>query len=115
VPMDITRTRLAYELGSRFRLPRPDDPAPRQWRIAGICGWAAGLGIAGLVAALLTLVAMVRTTAGWYEPTVIAIGLTGILCTIGALASVHRRHLPWTLLAAASAALVAALALTLAV
>ncbi len=107
--------RLAYGLGSRFRLPRPDDPAPRQRRLAGICGWAAGLGLAGLLVGLLALVAMVGTTAGWYEPTVIAIGLAGILCTIGALASIHRYRLPWLLLGAASAALLAALAITLSV
>jgi len=81
----------------------------------GICGWAAALGIVGMLVGLLALVAMVRTTVGWYSPTVLAVGLAGILSTIGALASVHRHRLPWLLLGAASAALLTALALTLSV
>jgi hypothetical protein len=105
--------RLGHEFGTRFRLPRADDPVPGQRRIAGICGWAASLGIAGLIVGAMALLSMLGGTPGWYEPTVILIGLGGIVCTIGALASVHRHRLPFVLLGAASAALLTAAAVTL--
>jgi hypothetical protein len=105
--------RLAHGLGARFRLPRPDDPAPTSARIAGICGWAAGLGITGMIAGLIAVVPMIAGADSWYFPTMLAIGLGGLLCTIGALASVHRHRLPWVMLSAASAALVSAFAVAL--
>ncbi len=80
---DTTRTTKSAAK-TTFRLPRPDDPAPNQRRLMGICGWAAALGIVGMLVGLLALVAMVRTTVGWYSPTVLAVGLAGILSTIGA-------------------------------
>jgi hypothetical protein len=109
-----TAGRLADELGGLFRLPGEKDPAPPPRRIAGICAWAAGLGIVGLIAGLLAVIAMLAGAGSWYPPTILIIGIGGILCTIGALASVHRRRLPWVMLGAASAAMVSAFAVTMA-
>lgn len=113
-PVAELRARLGREVGTRFRLPTADDPTPGPRRIAGICGWAATLGIAGLPVGVMALFLMFIGTPGWYQPTVIAVGLAGIVCTIGALFSVHQRRLPWALLGAASAALLAAFAVTMA-
>jgi hypothetical protein len=108
------RARLAEHVGSRFRLTASEEPAPQPGRIAAVCGWAAGLGVTGLLVGAMALLRIwFGDNAGWYQPTVIIVGLAGIVCTIGALASVHRYRLPWFLLAAASTALLTALALTI--
>lgn len=103
----IVRQRVAGALTVRFRLPAADDPAPAQNHLAGVCGWAAVLGLAGMVTALRAFIALVGHSPPWYAPTVIGVGVLGILSTIGAFASVHRRRLPWILLSFATAALLA--------
>jgi hypothetical protein len=96
-------------------MPQAGDPTPEHRRLAAVCGWAAALGLAGVFVGLLALVTLITTTPGWYEPTVIVIGLIGIGCTIGALTSVHQPRLPYALLGSATVALMAAFAVTVAV
>lgn len=104
---DIPTARMAHAIEVRFRLPGRDDPAPEPNRLAGVCGWAAALGLGGMAVALRAFIGMMSMKGAWYAPTVITIGVLGLLCTIGAFASVHRRRLPWMLLGAASVALLA--------
>jgi hypothetical protein len=108
----VVGARLAHEFGTRFRLPLADDPVPGARRIAAICSWAASLGIAGLMVGAMALIAMLGGAPGWYQPTVMLVGLGGIVCTIGAIASVHRYRLPFLLLGAATALLLTALTVT---
>lgn len=99
-------TRVANALNERFRLPGLDDPSPEPNHLAGVCAWAAVLGLGGMAVALRAFIGLMVTDSSWYAPTVITIGLTGLLCTIGAFASVHRPRLPWLLLGVASVALI---------
>ncbi|WP_238012054.1 hypothetical protein KZZ52_54525 [Dactylosporangium sp. AC04546] len=107
--VDVSRTarRLRKRLPHAFRLPTEADPAPEQRHLAVVCLWAAALGLGGMAVALRAFVGLVGASRGWYAPTVIAIGLVGLACTIGAFASVHHRRLPLALLSAASVSLVA--------
>jgi hypothetical protein len=104
--------RLKRALAVRFRLPGRGDPAPDQRRLAIVCGWAAALGFGGTIVALRLLVNLFQQQGGWYRPTATAIGTVGVLVTVGAFASIHRRRLPWLLLTAGTGALLLALFLT---
>jgi hypothetical protein len=97
--------KLRHWVSSHFRLPGAEDPAPASRHLARVCGWAAALGLGGMGVALRAFVGLVYADRGWFAPTVIAVGLIGIGCTIGAFASVHQRRLPMILLGVATAAL----------
>lgn len=101
-------------LSSAFRLPGTADPAPRPHRLAGMCAWAAVLGLVGVAIAVRALIAIATGIApSWFEPAVVGTGVAGITLTVGGFMAVHQRHLPWALLGAASATLVLNLLLTL--
>lgn len=86
---------------------------PRLRQMLGVCGWAAVLGMVGLVVGIRGFVAeLLETTPGWYEPMMIGVGIVGIGLTVGAFATVHRRRLPYILLAAATITLAYAILLT---
>jgi hypothetical protein len=93
-------------VAARFRLPGADDPAPATNHLARICGWAAALGLGGMAVALRAFIGFMLSQPGWFAPAVISVGVIGLLCTIGAFASVHRRRLPLVLLGVATVALV---------
>jgi len=72
----------------------------------GVCGWAAVLGALGLVIGIRGFVADLAGAApGWYEPTMIVVGVVGIGLTVAAFAAVHRRRMPYILLSAATVVL----------
>lgn len=97
-----------------LRLPGRYDPAPHPVRLAGVCAWAAGLALLGLPVAGRSSVAVVAGTApGWFEPTVVIVGLLGIGTTASGFAAIHRRWLPWLLLVAGTGLLAVNLLLTL--
>lgn len=88
-------------------MPGPRDLPPRPARLFGVCAWAAALGLLGLPVAGRASVAIITGQApSWLEPTVVSCGLAGICLTATSFAAIHRRHLPWLLLAAASVGLV---------
>ncbi|HLL68552.1 MAG TPA: hypothetical protein VK453_22975 [Micromonosporaceae bacterium] len=104
--------RFAAALAARFRLPVAADPAPGIRRVAGLSVWAAVLGLGGIMVALRAVLGLITIGAWWFGPAVVATGLVGLLCTVGAFASVHRRVLPWVLLGSATGALLAGWTLT---
>jgi hypothetical protein len=99
-------------LADRFRLPTPDDAAPEQRRLIGVCAWAGLLGIGGVTIALRVLLALFQVDSSWYPVKACAIGLVGLMFTVAAFASVHRPVLPWTMLTCATGALVAGIVVT---
>lgn len=105
--------RAATAFGDLFHLPTTADPTPSQARLVGMCGWAAVLGLVGVLVGARAFMALFDPMPGWFEPVVIAQGVAGIACTIGAFLAVHRRELPWLLLGLATAALLSTLTLTL--
>ncbi|GAA3283336.1 MULTISPECIES: hypothetical protein [Dactylosporangium] len=104
--VDVSRAkRLRQQLPDAFRLPTEADPRPDNRQIAAVCAWAAALGLGGMAVALRAFVGLISEYRAWYGPVVITIGLLGLACTIAAFASVHRRRLPYMLLATASVTL----------
>lgn len=104
--MDITRRPTAGTTTGRFRLPSAADPVPRSNHLATVCVWAAALGLGGMAVALRALVGIVAQNRGWYVPTLTAIGLVGLACTIASFAAVQGRRLPLVLLGLATVALI---------
>lgn len=94
-------------VGVYFRLPAEDTPEPTQGRVITMCCWAGFLAACALVVGFRAFVGILTVKVGWYAPTVIPIGMTGLGCAIAAFASVHRRILPFAMLAAATAAMIA--------
>jgi hypothetical protein len=79
----------------------------------GVCGWAAVLGVIGLVVGLRGFIGdLVGAAPDWYEPAMITVGLVGIGLTVAAFATVQRRRLPYALLGGATAVLIYAITLT---
>lgn len=96
-----------------FRLPSTDDPAPPNTKLVAMCSWAGGLGLIGLLVAIRAVLALWRgNPPTWYEPSFIAVGLTGIGLTVGAFMSIQRRHLPWVMLTLATIPLIGSIVLT---
>jgi hypothetical protein len=94
---------MTLQLRERFRLPDRHAPAPHPARLAGVCGWAAGLGLLGLPIAARASIAMLTTRMpAWFEPAVVGMGVSGIVLTAATFAALHRRRLPWLLLATAT-------------
>ena len=92
----------------RFRMPGTADPKVRLRRLAVVSLWATVLGLGGFGAGIRVLIGLFTTAPKWYLPTICGIGVFGVACTVGAMASVHRRRLPWILLLVATAALIVA-------
>ncbi len=87
-----------------FRRPNFTRPGPPLRVLAGLCAWAAALGGIGLLVGVRGLIAiLVGGIPGWYEPTLILLGLVGIGLTAGGFLTIQKRPLPWVLLGAASA------------
>jgi hypothetical protein len=106
--VDITRRSTASTAPGRFRLPGAADPAPRSNHLATVCVWAAALGLGGMAVALRAFIGLVSQSRGWYVPTLTAIGLAGLTCTIASFASIRERRLPLILLSVATIALISA-------
>jgi hypothetical protein len=96
-----------------FRIRRPDLRNAND-RMLGLCGWAAGLGVAGSATALRGLLAIVDGRApDWYEPALATAGFGVIGLVTAAFFSVRHPRLPWVMLAMATAPLLLSLGLTL--
>lgn len=82
----------------------------------GLCVWATILGLVGSGSALRGVLAILAGTApGWYQPTLAAVGITGIGLTVAAFVVVRRNRLPWLLLGLATVPLLVNVGLTVAV
>jgi hypothetical protein len=96
-----------------FRMPVTARSGPRLARLAGVCGWAALIGLVGMAVGIRGLFAVLfSTTPGWYLSTLIIIGLGGIALTSAAFLTVQYGHVPWLLLGAGTAAVIAAIVVT---
>ena len=96
-----------------FRRPVLRQRGPKLRKLAGLAGWAAALGVVGLVVGIRgLLVIMVSKPPHWYEPTLITMGLIGIALTAAAFLTVQYRQVPWILLGLGSAVLLASVIVT---
>jgi hypothetical protein len=81
--------------------------------LGGVATWAAALGGLGLVVGIRGLVAiLVGGIPGWYEPTLIVMGLVGIALTAAAFLTIQQRPLPWLFLGAGTAVLLSSIITT---
>jgi hypothetical protein len=104
---------LRWDRDRSVDLPRFERRPPRLRQLMGVCGWAAILGVVGLVVGIRGFIGdLLGAAPGWYEPAMIAVGLVGIGLTVGAFVTVHRRRTPYILLGAATLVLVYAMTLT---
>ncbi|MDP9799689.1 hypothetical protein J2S43_008201 [Catenuloplanes nepalensis] len=105
---DLPDQRRAPVTGPAFRMPAETDPEPSTRRLLTLSCWAGTLALLGLAVAVRGLAALLTDTAGgWHEPATVACGVTGIAFPVAAFLSVHRRRLPWIMLATATTALLA--------
>jgi hypothetical protein len=92
---------------------RQPTPEPRLRQLMGVCGWAAVLGGISLIVTLRGLFGVIAgSPPAWYEPSAVAVGLTGIALTVAAFVTVHRQRVPWFLLGGATIFLLAAMIVT---
>jgi hypothetical protein len=93
-----------------FRRPVLRQRGPQLRTLAGLAGWAAALGVIGLVVGIRGLfVILVSKPPHWYEPTLIIMGLVGIALTAAAFLTVQYKHVPWILLGLSSGVLLASI------
>jgi hypothetical protein len=96
-----------------FRRPTLTQRGPKLRTLAGLAGWAAAVGVIGLAVGARGLILILATNPpGWYEPTLITMGLVGIALTAAAFLTVQYRYVPWILLGASSAVLLASIIAT---
>jgi hypothetical protein len=107
------RVGLSSVTGAFRQISAPPQRGPALRRLAGLSGWAAVLGLVGLTVGARGLVAiLVGGIPRWYEPTMIGLGLFGIVLTSAAFLTARRGPLPWAFLGAASCVLLASIVVT---
>ncbi len=89
-------------------------PAPRQRRLAGVSAWALVLAVCGIIVGLAALITDLSGAGGWFEPTIVVVGLIGVGVTAGGLGTVRRRVVPFALLGVATFVLLVGTIITLA-
>jgi hypothetical protein len=90
-----------------------DRPRPRMRLLAAACGWAVTLCVGGVGAGVWALVTLLSgAAAGWFQPTIIAVGVIGLALTASAFPLLERRILPWLLLGLATLTLIGGYILT---
>ena len=94
-----------------FRFPAADDPAPGNRRLLTMSLYASALGLAGVGVGVRGFVSVLGGVPGWYVPMLVILGLLSVALAVGAFLSIHRRMLPYLLLAAAAVPLAGAIAL----
>ena len=94
-----------------FRFPAADDPAPGTRRLLTMSLYAAALGLAGVGVGVRGFVSVLGGVPGWYVPVLSLLGLLSVAMVVAAFLSIHRRLIPYLLMAAAAAPLAGAVAL----
>jgi MFS family permease len=89
---------------TELRMPGTPDPEVRLRRLLGVCAWAMLLGLIGMMIAARIVFGIFTEMPLWYWTLIFLLGVPGIAATFAAFATLHKNHLPWKLLRAASAA-----------
>lgn len=87
---------------------KPEAPAVRLRRLAGVAVWALVLVLAGVVSAIVGLFRIFGESPAWFTPVFISCGVVGMLLAMMAFATVRFRGVPWMFMAASSITLLAA-------
>jgi len=94
-----------------FRFPAADDPAPRLRRLLCMSLYASALGLIGVGVGVRGFISVLGGVSGWYVPVLSLLGLTSVALAVAAFLSIHRRLIPYLLMAAAAAPLTGAVLL----
>jgi len=106
--LDPTAKEYRDEGDTLFRFPAADDPVPTTRRVLAMSLYASALGLAGVGLGVRGFVSVLTGTApGFYVPVLALVGLISVALVVGAFLSIHRRVLPFLLLAAAAIPLAA--------
>jgi hypothetical protein len=104
---------LSSVTGAFRRVAAPQSRRPKLRTLAGLAGWAAAIGVIGLIIGVRGLILiLVAEVPHWFEPTLIIMGLVGIALTAAAFLTVQYRYVPWALLGLSSAVLLASIIAT---
>ncbi|MGH3712896.1 MAG: hypothetical protein ACRDT4_05470 [Micromonosporaceae bacterium] len=107
-----------------MELPEPEVPlfggglgakeSPLRMRhLVGLCAWAAGLTLIGLLVGLWAMLRLMSyDTPGWFEPIIVLTGLSGIGLAIASFVTIDRKTTPWALMGGSTAVLILAIILT---
>lgn len=87
---------------------RPEKPAVRLRRLAGVAVWALVLVLAGVATAIVGLFRVFGDSPAWFTPAFISCGVIGMLLAMMAFASLRFRGVPWMFMAASTITLLAA-------
>jgi hypothetical protein len=87
---------------------RPEKPAVRLRRLAGVASWALVLVLAGVATAIVGLFRVFGESPAWFTPAFITCGVIGMLLAMMAFASLRFRGVPWMFMAASTITLLAA-------
>ncbi|WP_205327804.1 hypothetical protein [Glycomyces sp. YM15] len=87
---------------------RPEKPAVRLRRLAGVASWALVLVLAGVATAIVGLFRVFGDSPAWFTPAFITCGVIGMLLAMMAFASLRFRGVPWMFMAASTVTLLAA-------
>ena len=88
--------------------PRPEKPAVRLRRLAGVAVWALALVLAGVASAIVGLFQIFGDGPAWFTPAFISVGVVGMILAMMAFATVRFRGVPWMFMAASSLTLLVA-------
>ena len=87
---------------------RPEKPAVRLRRLAGVASWALVLVLAGVATAVVGLFRVFGESPAWFTPAFITCGVIGMLLTMMAFATLRFKGVPFMFMAAATITLFAA-------
>jgi len=102
-----------------YDAPRADPPrqaplqgnAPRQRKLGAVSVIALTEALIGLLVGFAALIQIIAGAPGWFEPTIIAVGLAGTALTATAFITIQHRWLPWAMLGGGGVALITAIAI----
>jgi hypothetical protein len=87
---------------------RPEKPAVRLRRLAGVASWALVLVLAGVATAVVGLFRIFGESPAWFTPAFITCGVIGMLLAMMAFATLRFKGVPWMFMAASTITLFAA-------
>jgi len=87
---------------------RPEKPAVRLRRLAGVATWALVLVLAGVATAIVGLFRVFGESPAWFTPAFISCGVIGMVLAMMAFATLRFKGVPWMFMAASTITLFAA-------
>lgn len=107
-PVPTPRRGLSIKVDKAPATGRPEKPAIRLRRLAGVASWALLLVLAGVASSIVGLFRIFGDGPDWFTPAFISVGVVGMLLAMMAFATVRFKGVPWMFMAASTVTLLAA-------